>query len=486
MSANTTEALSASVNLPATPVKSYRKGSTGQPFSIVLDSTVKSNSSSRQNLKKAADLGSSRDSLPVDNEQSQVTDKSGQTGEVPQEKDVIKQEPNDKIDEGFSEEETSMEETVPSQNLQYMLDVIAQQLGISKEQLITDYNKLQKEITHIITGNLGITEEELMSVLEASGLTIMDVTEPSNLMNLVVSLNEKLDVSDILTDENLYAQLKGITEELDAACADLSPEELTQIKQSIKNLQDNHFDVQVYDSVSEPMDNPGLRTEETTGYKKELLDQTQPEVQSATKIEEKGNPDLKESGHNKDNPGHDGFRGFVNQLVDTVKQSGSSQTSKVFMNQPEAGNILRQLVDQIKIQVKADTSSMEMQLYPESYGKLNLHVSVKDGIVTAQIATESEAVKRALETQVIQLKETMNEQGLKIESVEVTVQSHEFERNLQQDQSQQSFKEKEHKVHKNINLNEEELLDENTDASEEEILIRKIMIQNGSSINYSA
>lgn len=489
MSTKITESLSAGVNLSANSIKNSKAGITDQSFYAVLDS-AKSNADSQQTLKNVTDTDASEDSLAVDSGQQEVTnDHEKQVEQVPEAKeDVQEQErPQEEIStENVSQEEPSQEEE-PAENLQNLLDLVAQQLGISKQELITDYKELQSQITEILTEKLGVTEEELMSALLKSGLTAVDVTEPSNLMKLFVSLNENLDASDILTNENLFAQLKDITAELKLVCADLSPEEMEQVQQIIKNLQDSDLNMKVSQPVSAEMENAHLKTQEVPVQDQEAPVQTETENLSTAKTDEEKDTSSKDSGQKRDNTGNDGFRGFVNQLVDTVKQTGSAQVDKVFVNQTEAENILRQLTDQIKIQVKADTASMEMQLYPESYGKLNLHVAVKEGIVTAQIVTESEAVKKALESQVIQLRENMNEQGLKVEAIEVTVQSHEFERNLQQDQSQQSFEQEAQKLRKNINLNEEsDGSEENANISEEEALIRKIMIQNGSRINYSA
>lgn len=53
-------------------------------------------------------------------------------------------------------------------------------------------------------------------------------------------------------------------------------------------------------------------------------------------------------------------------------------------------------------------------------------------MVTANFITQNEAVKSALESQMVELRERFEEQGVKIEAIEVTVQTHEFERNLEQ------------------------------------------------------
>ncbi len=148
--------------------------------------------------------------------------------------------------------------------------------------------------------------------------------------------------------------------------------------------------------------------------------------------------------------------------------------------------IVRQIVQQVKVQVKPDTVSMELQLNPENLGKVNLHVSSKEGAVTAQLFVQNETVKQAIEGQIMVLREAMQQQGIKVEAVEVTVETGDFSRNLEQheEDSKENAREQARKVsRKNINL-----LNglEEVDLEEEEILRTHIMRQSGNSLDMNA
>ncbi len=97
-------------------------------------------------------------------------------------------------------------------------------------------------------------------------------------------------------------------------------------------------------------------------------------------------------------------------------------------------DIMRQIMDYMKIQVKPDVTSLEMQLHPASLGTLQIHVASKGGVLTANFVAQNEAVKAALESQMVQLKDNFAQQGVKVEAIEVTVQTHQFEGNLEQGQ----------------------------------------------------
>ena len=108
--------------------------------------------------------------------------------------------------------------------------------------------------------------------------------------------------------------------------------------------------------------------------------------------------------------------------------------------------------------------------------------------MSAQIFTQNEAVKEALEQQIVTLKENMNQAGVKVDAVEVSVGSHEFERNLEQeakqDERQAEEQERASQSTRRINLNE---LDELGGVmSEEESLVAQMMAEQGNSIDYTA
>ena len=88
----------------------------------------------------------------------------------------------------------------------------------------------------------------------------------------------------------------------------------------------------------------------------------------------------------------------------------------------------------MKVTISAETTSMEMQLNPENLGKVYVNISSNEGVVNAQFHATNEIVKEALETQIATLRENLNQAGVKVDAIEVTIASHEFERNLEQNQ----------------------------------------------------
>lgn len=148
--------------------------------------------------------------------------------------------------------------------------------------------------------------------------------------------------------------------------------------------------------------------------------------------------------------------------------------------------VFEQVVEQIKVTVTEDTSEMTMQLNPENLGKVNLSIVAKEGHITAQFVTETEVARQALESQIQQLRDTLGEQGLKVDKVEVSVSDFSFAQQNNtnaEEQKEQQRSEHAKQVHRNLNLSS---LEEVTDLTEEEELAVKIMRSNGNQIDFTA
>ena len=182
-------------------------------------------------------------------------------------------------------------------------------------------------------------------------------------------------------------------------------------------------------------------------------------------------------------------QGLMERFVEHLSSNHITDVENV-MNpneQPiQMREIVNQLVEQIKLLVKPDTTSMEMQLNPENLGKVNLTVVAKDGHVTAHLVTENEITKQALEGQIQQLRDTLGQQGLKVDKVEVSVSNFDFSHSNQANAEEQKQQQK-NTYNKNIAriINLDDAVDLN-EITEEEQLTRKIMRENGNQVDYTA
>lgn len=124
-----------------------------------------------------------------------------------------------------------------------------------------------------------------------------------------------------------------------------------------------------------------------------------------------------------------------NQIGTNQKMEGNAaQTNQA----RETYNVPQQIVEQAKLLQRGTDSQMIIKLNPEHLGQLSLKVSVNgNGGVTATFHTDNAQVRAILETTMTQLKQQLDEQGIKVDNVEVHTGLPDGQ--LPQDQGQQGF-----------------------------------------------
>ena len=338
-----------------------------------------------------------------------------------------------------------------------------------------------------ITDTFSISEEELQGIMDDLGMTKMDLTDPASLNELLMNISGAQDSFALLTDENLYGNVKGImnlqNELVGQAQEDLK---LTygEWQQTVAGIAQETVTEPVITVKTDVDDTANMAAGSQTGLTQE------PEIlenQAAQNAQEEKAGDFGEKQEQAANGEHGNLLlqnlkegNFLTQLQQTAQTEEAGQTDTQY--------IMRQIMDYMKVSVKPDSSDLEMQLHPQSLGTLHIQMAAKNGVVTANFITENETVKAALESQMVQLKENFTEQGIKVEAIEVTVQTHQFEQNLEQGRDGSGSREAEAGVGKRrtrrINLNTAFAEDE--PQTEEDRIAADMMSANGNTVDFTA
>lgn len=164
--------------------------------------------------------------------------------------------------------------------------------------------------------------------------------------------------------------------------------------------------------------------------------------------------------------------------VETLSQVTVTETRVI------TTRIIQQIVQHIRVNLTSDMSSIEMQLNPESLGKVLLSIHAKEGVMTANFTVQSEEARYAIESQMMILRESLEEKEIKVEAVEVTVSNFDFNRNSGQDDN----KDLNHGNGKQdrYSLDSDEETEEVSKEAEAERVRKNVMRDNGSSIDYTA
>lgn len=369
--------------------------------------------------------------------------------------------------------------------------------------------ELQEKIKTIILENLDVSEEELEEVMETLGLQYVDLMIPENLINLVIWLTGDTEPVELLMNQEFQALFQTMEEMTVAFMEDLGFD-MEQVQELISLgtesgtiqqelvLEAGEVQKEIQPKLHQDMQQQTIQQEVQPELAKEEKVEQQTLEEIFSHIEEWKDSEVEVNSSFADTTDTDSSENQKNKYFDTMQSGVPVTDSRVnlaetvvqsmesYHSSVDAENIMRQISEAVKINISPETTSMELQLTPENLGTINLQVIAKSGVITAQIATENEAVKAALESQIVQLRESMDNQGLKVEAIEVTIASHEFERNLEEKQRNDQREENSESFGKRRNLNLADLQDIQGIMSEDENLAVKIMLQNGNTIDYSA
>lgn len=118
--------------------------------------------------------------------------------------------------------------------------------------------------------------------------------------------------------------------------------------------------------------------------------------------------------------------GNVSQLSTSASNGAESVNS---VNKEE---LFAQLVEHAKVVVNNGGGEMEVNLKPEHLGKLQLKVSIENEVVTAKFVAESQQVKEIIESNLAQLKRNLEENGMRVDTIMVSVGNHHSETGYQE------------------------------------------------------
>lgn len=361
-----------------------------------------------------------------------------------------------------------------------------------KEKIADAVNDVKDKIKK----ELNVTDEDIANAMETLGITFIDLLQPEKLTQLVTQLTGSEDNLLFVTDADMFNKLNSI---LDVAAqgVQMISEELNVDSSDVLNVIDTAKDVLSSMEDKAQTDDTAKTAVQQSSIDYVTDDDTAKEMQPDTKedalttvIKEKltvnvtensGTDNSRNNMSDKKDNSTDMFNYVADNLSQGIKETIDSLAvdNESFINELD---IARQVIDTVKVTAGQQLSSIEVMLNPENLGSVHVTVTAKDGIVTAQLTAQNEQVKHALENQIVNLKENFENQGIKVDAVEVTIQSHSFE--AAYDGNHKDNKQETHNNRHKIDISA--LFEDDDDLSDEEIRKNNLMNNENSSVEYSA
>lgn len=415
------------------------------------------------------------------------------------------------------------------------------------DKKVTELNSDQKsEILDKIEDDLSVTEDQIVNAMQILGLSFQDLFDPKNLIRLMSQLLGTEDnssallmnqgVKDLINDFKILSAETGIdivssgkeTEPLSInvdtePVADetvgnkeifsINTEETIQevdnntpaITESSNNSESADTKADKVQSVNITVSDQREQTEKTEEVKTDTEEKTQVRVETAAGDDETGrtsDQSFREDFFSKNENGRNTSEtplvkenttlvfSQTYSMPEAVYETTSSSNCEVQL----ADSIINQIVRSAKLTLTDTSSTMEMVLNPEQLGKIYMEVAARDGAVKARILAENENVKNMLETRLEILQQDFKEQGIKVDSIEISVGTRDLSENDPADNTfdfsgSQNGREREENEGNKGRLHRIDL--NNLDGlkglmTEEELLTARIMKEEGNTLSYQA
>ncbi len=359
-------------------------------------------------------------------------------------------------------------------------------------------NQAVQDIKDSIKDELGISDDKLEEVMSILGLTNADLLQSQNIADIFMAVTGTQDAMDIITDAALTQSFQNIISTVEQAVDNLSEDtgmSIEQIKDFINDNMTNSAaavddktvvdDIRTEENVqTNATDKITGDNEETDSINEDTLDNISQSVEKKITIQSDNKSSDNMKGYNGSDKSSDvktTVSEISSNLVQSIQNSFEEVMNTTTTQTVNGADVIKQIINSVKVTGNNVVQSMEIQLNPEHLGKVTLNVTSKSGVITAEIVAQNEQVKKAIESQINTLKDNFENQGIKIEAVEVTVQSHSFEsgQNLKGNDSEQGKSSK--GTRKAVRLEDFEEMSEESDE-----LIDNLIQNENSSVEYTA
>lgn len=456
-------------SIPANVQKYLASSRTEQPKAQAADS--------RQDFSKVLDkqkTGTSRENDTKSTQQKQVKETGGapkQEQAPGQEEAKVTEQPEEgqlQTDDATLQQEQTTEPTeVSNQPEQPAEDTSVETQPAEEpeelEQVMAVLQSAILQIQELLQQQLDITPEELQQLMQERGITETDLLQPQVVDQLVLDAAGAEDTLSLVMDENLYQSQQTISREFQ------------EISQNLKkDLAESGEELpQVLDKLENSLNTLEVRRPETAAENPQQGD-----------AHEHSNAEH-DKGQDRNATGQVFYQNYTAQAQNqTTGQQISVMAStgeSAYVEAQESRQIMNQVLDYMKVSMRPEDTVLDMHLHPENLGTLHIQISAREGVMTAHFTASSEAVKTVLENQMAVLKENFMQQDIKVEAIEVTVQSHQFEDNLEQGRQRSEEEAGRRPKRRRLDISS---LEADEELTESEQIITEMMAADGNTVDY--
>ncbi len=389
------------------------------------------------------------------------------------------------------------------------------------EEDIAKLESAGQEVKNAIAEELSVDEEAVTEAMETLNLSVIALLDPTNIRDLVMEVTGESDPIALATNETLFNTVQDLTAVADAAAVDLAEDmdiEISDVssmvieaseakiipsemQMSVEADSDNSTVVE-----EKPEESPEIRVDVRVKEKDDevtlKVDDKGNVIKTQTVEPQKDTPvrddEGSEKGHRDGGHGRENESGHVfSQIHTTITEQVTQDSAEVPVPQQLEGEgflsgqsreIMDQIRDGMRANLRPEMQELELSLHPASLGNVKISLVSKGGEISAEFKVQNELVREIVEAQLNDLKEQLRDTGIKVNAVEVSVETQSFEQNLWQGEERNPENEGQPRQRRPRRLSIDELTNivESGEATEEEVLASEMMEANGTTVDYTA
>ncbi len=340
-------------------------------------------------------------------------------------------------------------------------------------------------VEDIVKDVLKLDDDQMDAILAAMGITVLQLLDPQILQQFVLTAEGAGDITDMLTSEMMLADYQMILQQFAQM-----PEGVSEILAQMEPVSEDDADLQgilqeltAVKPEQAPVVSDGEVLQKAVNTQEPaILGQTSSSDSSKTMSGE-SNASSTESFVQTSQPQTDASVEAVPFAQQFDLQGAREVQDAPMPNQ--SVQIIEQIVRQIRVSVTDTTSTMEMQLNPERLGKVLLTISAKEGMMTANFTVQTEEARLALESQMYQLRDTLEQKEIKVEAVSISVSDFSFAQGGGDDADSKNLEQGDGKSRRFQFEDSEEEAQEASDKEAERVR-KSVMRDHGGSVDFTA
>ncbi len=339
-------------------------------------------------------------------------------------------------------------------------NLVKEDISDEDKAIIVDNDSL-KDLSEI----LGISTDKIMDILSNLSMSISMLQDGKNLINFLQNAFDINNAAQLLSIDNI----KNIMDKISEVAKNIDYQDIINcdVKELLNNLSDDKIkNITILNGnedfkqkisqllkelngsiIEENINTDLMQINNSTNLEQKTLDEhieMQNVDESVVNLEQGKN--VKQA--NNENPyqssgqSNNNQQGFLGENInkeieineETFNISSITNNSKVFnsslpktqaFRSINTTDVVNQIMEKIKVEVKPNISEVKMLLKPEQLGEVSLKITTQNGIITAQFIAESQKVKEIIESNFNQLKDLLLEQGINVGGLEVNVSNSE-------------------------------------------------------------